>query len=148
MKTFLFVLFSLMMVAVAGCGSNSTDTVEVPTIMVKAEGFRFTPDEIVVKVGQEVRLTVDDGDALVHDFSIAKIPLVGEMRVLDGPDSGDHDMSNMGGEEETLDVHIAVDPGGASRIVFTPAEAGTYRFICTVEGHEEAGMVGTLVVEP
>lgn len=31
--------------------------------------------------------------------------------------------------------------------VSTELEAGSYTFVCTVPGHEEAGMVGTLVVE-
>jgi plastocyanin len=31
--------------------------------------------------------------------------------------------------------------------VSTELEAGSYTFVCTVPGHEEAGMVGTLIVE-
>lgn len=31
---------------------------------------------------------------------------------------------------------------------FTPTEPGRYRFYCGSPGHEAAGMVGLLVVEP
>jgi uncharacterized cupredoxin-like copper-binding protein len=31
--------------------------------------------------------------------------------------------------------------------MFTPSKAGTYAVLCTVAGHKEAGMVGTLTVK-
>jgi uncharacterized cupredoxin-like copper-binding protein len=36
--------------------------------------------------------------------------------------------------------------GQVAQLTLTPPP-GTYRFICTVSGHEEAGMFGTLVVQ-
>jgi uncharacterized cupredoxin-like copper-binding protein len=32
--------------------------------------------------------------------------------------------------------------------LFRPNAPGTYTFICQIPGHPEAGMVGTLIVEP
>ena len=59
----------------------------------------------------------------------------------------DHEamMSGMHGDSA---VHVAAAPGATGTVDFTPSEAGTYEFYCTIEGHKEAGMVGTLVVEP
>jgi uncharacterized cupredoxin-like copper-binding protein len=38
--------------------------------------------------------------------------------------------------------------GKPALALFTPTTTGTYSFYCGVPGHREAGMVGTLIVEP
>ncbi len=49
-------------------------------------------------------------------------------------------------DEDELDLHISVEAGGRQTVTFTPAEAGRYEFFCTVPGHRDGGMIGTLVV--
>jgi uncharacterized cupredoxin-like copper-binding protein len=44
-------------------------------------------------------------------------------------------------------VDTPARPGQTSSIRFILDRAGSYRFSCSVPGHAEAGMVGTLVVE-
>jgi uncharacterized cupredoxin-like copper-binding protein len=44
-------------------------------------------------------------------------------------------------------VDAGARPGQVQRIRFTIDRPGTYAIECSVEGHAEAGMVGTLVVE-
>ncbi|HLO35348.1 MAG TPA: multicopper oxidase domain-containing protein, partial [Candidatus Deferrimicrobium sp.] len=39
-------------------------------------------------------------------------------------------------------------PGQTQRLRFKIDAPGTYRIVCSVEGHAEAGMVGRLVVTP
>ena len=39
-----------------------------------------------------------------------------------------------------------VRPGETRTFTFTPAQAGQYKFVCVMPGHEMAGMVGTLTV--
>ena len=46
----------------------------------------------------------------------------------------------------TMAAHAV--PGGAAVARFTPTQVGTFKVICTEPGHEAAGMVGELVVEP
>ncbi len=38
-------------------------------------------------------------------------------------------------------------PGEGGTSEFIPGEPGTYYYICTVPGHREMGMVGTIIVE-
>ncbi|MDA0302102.1 MAG: plastocyanin/azurin family copper-binding protein [Chloroflexi bacterium] len=43
-------------------------------------------------------------------------------------------------------MHVAAEAGRVAEIEFTPTQAGTYVFYCTVPGHREAGMEGKLIV--
>ena len=45
-------------------------------------------------------------------------------------------------------VDAGARPGQTQRIRFRIDRPGTYRIVCTVDGHAEAGMAGTLVVSP
>jgi uncharacterized cupredoxin-like copper-binding protein len=40
-----------------------------------------------------------------------------------------------------------VDPGATATLTVTFKKAGTYTYICTVEGHQEGGMIGVLKVK-
>ncbi len=42
--------------------------------------------------------------------------------------------------------HIALPPGGEFTLEFAADKAGSFPFVCSVPGHEEAGMTGMLIV--
>lgn len=48
---------------------------------------------------------------------------------------------------DELDIASEIIPGGESTTVTINAPAGTYEYYCSVPGHKEIGMVGTLTVE-
>ena len=54
---------------------------------------------------------------------------------------------DMGGLSEEPELHMAAAGGQSATLEFTPSKPGTYEFWCTVSGHKEAGMNGTLVVQ-
>ena len=47
---------------------------------------------------------------------------------------------------DELDVHVAADGGGTAEGGFRADEPGRYTYYCSVPGHRDAGMEGTLVV--
>jgi plastocyanin/mono/diheme cytochrome c family protein len=47
---------------------------------------------------------------------------------------------------DALGVHVELPPGETEEVPID-ADAGTYEFYCSVPGHKEAGMVGTLTVK-
>jgi plastocyanin len=97
---------------------ESSDVVEgARKIEVSASSFAFDPDEIEVKAGEDVAIVLTSTDIL-HDFTIGE-----------------------------LDAHVAVDAGETATGGLRADEPGSYTFYCTVSGHREAGMEGTLVVE-
>ena len=50
--------------------------------------------------------------------------------------------------EGLANVDAGARPGQTQRIRFRIDEPGTYRIVCTMPGHADAGMAGTLVVDP
>ncbi|MCS7236610.1 MAG: cupredoxin domain-containing protein [Armatimonadota bacterium] len=88
-------------------------------VKVTAKEFAFEPRELKVKAGQPVKLVLENKGVIEHDIVLEK-----------------------------LGVKTAVIPPGKSvEVTFTPKAKGRYPVVCSVPGHKEAGMTGTLVVE-
>ncbi len=82
-----------------------------------AEDIMWSMDEINVKVNQPLEITLINQGALDHDFTI-----------------------------EELGVDVLLSPGDQQVVNVTIDHAGTIRYICSIPGHEEAGMWGNIVV--
>jgi uncharacterized cupredoxin-like copper-binding protein len=136
------VLFLLLALALAACGGEETAAEQLITLT--AADIEYGTEQIEVTAGVPVVLTLENEGALDHDFSIVDIPLSGEVSGMEDEEMDDHEMTM---DEEELDLHLSAHAGESATITFTPSEPGEYRYFCTVPGHEESGMVGTLVVE-
>ena len=82
--------------------------------------MHFAPPSLEVRAGQLVELTLRNGGAMPHDFTLAD--------GASGP------------------VKIEVQGGQTARGTFTIDTPGTYTFVCSVPGHAAAGMRGTITV--
>ncbi len=135
----------VILIFAAACGSSpevSTDT--VTDVSLVATDIAFNVTRLEVPANQAVRLTLENSGALEHDFSIREID-VRDVHTAEG-EADDHAMSE---DVHELDLHVAALPGGGrGTLEFTPTEPGEYEYYCTVPGHKEAGMLGTLVVAP
>jgi plastocyanin len=85
-------------------------------IEVEASSFEFGPPEIDIRAGEDVAIVLSTDD-IEHDFVI-----------------------------EELETHISAQPGETTEGGLRVDEPGRYTFFCSVSGHREAGMEGTLVV--
>lgn len=123
----------------AACASAPTPQ---PVELVMTD-FAFRPASFEVRAGVPVVLTLVNEGTLEHDFSILEIPV--EAATAAEESSGEHDMqmSTMAVEPQ---LHASALAGASNTLTFTPTKPGTYDFFCTVPGHKEAGMVGTLTV--
>lgn len=143
-KRLFWIFLFLAAFALVGCGSsqNAAEPANHQEVTVEAVDLAFTPATVQVPAGQPVKLTLQNSGALEHDFSIMEIEVEGTQE-----EAGEHD----GGAEHTMTVdpklHVAAAAGTAGTVEFTASHAGTYEFFCSVPGHKEAGMVGTLIVE-
>jgi len=121
-KYFYLVAISLIVTAaLAACGGGGgANQTPLDVTLTAGSELKFTPNTLTAKVGQTVNVTLDNTGALEHSF------LVDELSV----DSG-------------------VVAGGSKKVVsFTPSAAGTYTFYCSIPGHKDGGMTGTLTVSP
>ena len=96
---------------------SSPQAVEVKS----TDSLRFEPATITVKKGTPVRVTLTNNTALEHDWVVDN---------LDG---------------KKIQVHAA--PKANATAEFTPTASGAYEFYCSIPGHREAGMKGTLTVQ-
>jgi cytochrome c oxidase subunit II len=102
-----------------GMGHDDTSPVAdgARRIEVTATSFEFDPEEITVTAGEDVAIVLTSED-LLHDFTI-----------------------------DELDAHVAADADETSEGGLRADEPGRYTFYCTVAGHRDAGMEGTLIVD-
>lgn len=145
MKRMFVVVFLLASAGLlAACGSAETDTVPMAEFTLTATDIAYDVNRLEVVAGQPVRVTMRNNGALEHDFSIMEMPHTGEViaEEAEGGMAG-HDMSDMSMDPE---IHVASPMGESLSVEFTPTTPGEYEFFCTVAGHKEAGMVGTLIV--
>lgn len=142
MKSPFALLLIILALLVAACGPGADDASNLEELVVTASDIAYDVDRIEVTAGQAVELTLRNDGALEHDFSIMHIPA--EMNAAAAQEEEDgHDMSHM---EEMPELHVSAMPGESHVVSFSPTEPGEYTYFCSVSGHQEAGMSGTLLV--
>ncbi len=111
----------VIVAALAGCGGGSKSSSASTSLSLQADqsALKFDKTALTAKPGK-VTIVMKNPSALQHDIA------------LEG-----------NGANATGDV---VGQGGTSTISPT-LKAGTYTFFCSVDGHRQAGMEGTLTVK-
>ena len=97
-------------------GDNSPVADGARRVEVTGTSFEFDPAEVTVEAGEDIAIALTADDVL-HDFVI-----------------------------DELDAHVAADRGETAEGGFRADEPGRYSYYCSVPGHRDAGMEGTLVV--
>jgi len=115
-------------------------------IEVTATEFAFQPAEIRMKAQQHYEISLRNDGQVLHDWRIDEIPATDVSR----GSSDEHGMEGMEGTATAggmMMLDLAAEPGKSADMSFTPTRPGEYVFYCTVPGHREVGMEGTLMVE-
>ncbi|MEO6577978.1 MAG: cupredoxin domain-containing protein [Candidatus Limnocylindria bacterium] len=105
----------------AGGGNDAQGPSAVPDareLVVVATDFRFEPTDIRIAVGETVNLVLDNRGRVYHDLTIAD-----------------------------LEFTIVAETGARGSGALVASQPGSYALECSVPGHAEAGMTGTLLVE-
>lgn len=107
-----------------GFSDGSSDASSEPVtgaeeVTVRAGDLWFEPQRIEATADSAINITVRNDGEVFHDLTI-----------------------------DELDLMIDVEAGDTVTAGITDAEPGSYDFYCSVPGHAQAGMTGTLVVDP
>ncbi len=120
----------------------ANEVAEAQTLEVAAadSGLAFEQAEQTVRAGQPIRASFTNPQPLDHNWVLAE-PGQAEALASTGRDKDD--------EAEGMIAASDTIANGATDTFEVPAlEAGSYPYLCTVPGHYEAGMHGTLTVQP
>lgn len=116
-RTFIAIAATAALV-LATCAGSSGATSSAAEIRITQSDFKFAPARLSAPAGVPITLTLKNVGGVEHDFAI-----------------------------EVLEVKLLVRAGREDQLTLGPLGTGTYTFVCTVPGHKELGMVGTLTVK-
>jgi heme/copper-type cytochrome/quinol oxidase subunit 2 len=100
-------------------GSQSGFIIAESDTVIETDSFKFVQQDIRLTAETEVKLALFNTDILPHSFDV-----------------------------DELDLHLAMPANDRVETTLTIAQPGAYAFYCAIPGHREAGMTGTLIIEP
>lgn len=98
--------------------ASGSETPAGPSIEVSGKEFSFTPDTLTLKAGQPQKIVLKNTGSIEHDLAVSD-----------------------------ANFKLTVQAGQSGDKTLTIDKPGTYKFTCTVAGHESAGMKGEITVE-
>jgi uncharacterized cupredoxin-like copper-binding protein len=101
----------------AACGGGSPSVAPVK-IEVTAKEFTFDPSQLTLSANKAAEIVLTNGGVVEHDMTI-----------------------------DAVDFSLLVPIGETVTGAIGPLDAGTYEIYCSIPGHKDAGMTGTLTVE-
>ena len=109
--------------------------------LVEMTNFAFTPAVLEVNADEVLEIAIQNVEPLLHDFTIDEIDADVHISYLGG--TGQHAHAEA---ERDADLHFALTEPGSGVVHIKIHEPGEYVIYCSVPGHREAGMEGTLIV--
>ena len=108
------------------------------TVRVEMSDFIFAPNSVTLKTGQPYKLELVNTGTVKHYFTAEGFYQTVAFRKA---------QDNSGEIKAPYFKAVEVFPGEQADLYLIPTMADTYRSVCTIVGHDEAGMHGTIVVE-
>jgi uncharacterized cupredoxin-like copper-binding protein len=108
------------LLASSAASASGTTMAEAPTTtgVVIAEKTAFTEAGLTIEDGEVLGLFVVNKDGIGHAFDI-----------------------------DSLGIHVQLPPNSTIAVAVNPPGPGSLEFYCSLPGHRDAGMVGTISVE-
>jgi uncharacterized cupredoxin-like copper-binding protein len=102
----------------------------------RAGELQFFPNQLNFVAGQKYKLLLDNPSPMKHYFT-----------AKDFADASWTQKVQAGKVEVKGAIHeLELKPGGDAEWVFVPMKPGTFELHCSVPGHAEVGMTGTIVI--
>ncbi len=108
----------LLAASLAACGAAATPSPAGTDVTITATEFAYEPSSVEAPAGSTITFTLENKGSVEHDITIDAL---------------------------NFQLYAAV---GETPSLSTPAlAAGSYEFHCSIPGHKEAGMTGTITVK-
>jgi uncharacterized cupredoxin-like copper-binding protein len=108
-----------MATAGAATSPSAAPSAQALDLEVTARDLSFTPTELDIPAVGTTRIVLRNQGFVVHNLTV-----------------------------DALEIQAVAPRGGVAEVTLTDPLPGRYEFYCSVSGHREAGMVGTLVISP
>lgn len=103
------------------------------TINIVADDFKYLPNQINVEKNQIITINFINNGKVEHDLQVSGL----NAEILK-VDSHQHNKNES--------IHVHAQAGDQSKVMIRPLETGEFEFYCTIPGHRESGMIGTLKI--
>ena len=110
-----------------------------PLNVTAQDTLKFEPATLAVKAGAETTVNFKNAGAQQHNWVLAATADADRIATESAAKGGDAT-----GIAGVIATGKLLAGGGAEEVKFSAPAAGTYTYICTVPGHYQAGMKGTL----
>jgi plastocyanin len=132
----------VLAIVLAACGGGSNESNPATTPSTSTPSTTTTAPS--GSGGTVLQLEADSSGALMFDKTTLEAP-AGKVTIeMTNPSPVPHDIAIEG---NGVDVTGEVVSDGGTSTVSADLQPGTYTFYCSVDGHEAAGMKGTLTVQ-
>lgn len=151
MKVVSLLALCLASAALVACGSSSGTTSETPTASETSEAPGAAANQSEGEEGAEggggstVSLEADPGGQITYTSTTATAAAGKVTIAFKNPQALSHDVAIESSSGEMIAKTELVAEGSTS--TSTELKPGQYTYYCTVPGHREAGMEGTLTVK-
>lgn len=103
-----------------------------------ANELKFIPNNFEFEAGRRYKLVLTNPSGQKHYFT-----------AKDFADASWSQKVDAGNVEIKGAIHeLELRPNTKAEWVFVPVRSGTYQLRCTIPGHTEAGMIGTITIKP
>ncbi len=117
--------------------ARPADPINVSVELGSLEGdLHFHPDQLSFKAGKTYRLHLSNPSPLKHYFTAKDFADAIWTRKVEVA----------GAEVKGKINNVELQPGASLDWIFRPELEGTYRLECTIAGHAESGMVGSITI--
>jgi len=124
----------------AATTTSSSSGGALKTIVIKETEYKLSPATVTLSKPGTYTFKVEDNGSTQHSLEIE-----GEGVKSEGGEGEESE----GGEEEGGEAQLeqALNPGQSGVLTVTFQKSGTYEMYCPVDGHEQIGMKGKVVVK-
>jgi uncharacterized cupredoxin-like copper-binding protein len=144
------VFVAVMVFGGNGIAIAAGDLTEQSPVEVKVQlgdrnnALRFFPDKLEFETGKLYKLVLQNPSSTAHYFSSEGLSRAVFTRKVQVVGADGKTIAEVKGNVREIEVY----PGATTEWWFVPVKTGTLNDLkCTVKGHTEAGMVGTIIIK-